>query len=406
MKQPNVKDDPPGAIYLDTNILRKIPFQSASPEYNKIRTLIRKIKSLENIDIKIYIPEVVALEYADWITTEKIKDYNNYKKLIKVLNNFFKTEEFTFKEIYNIDEKISIAVDHFFERNALQKIGIAENISIRQLINMAIENRAPFQKAGTSTKGDKGFKDTIILYSIIEHMKSTCCNNAVFISEDNIFSDTNIKKTLSDDKLKLVVTVNFDGAANILSKHIRRVLGVLDDYYDEEGLEYLSFLYPRFKEISEFIISNFDYNNEEFIRINEQGLPLFSGSIKSLKITPLNNIKDAVYDYGYYCDENGYNKLDLPEDKSVHIVFKVPIQIDVCFEDNMTVKYLYDYNKPEILPQTQKEKIINEPLQPLKPVSRQLRIIKEVYLESKITYQWSDLEIIGISYPIPSMSQQ
>ncbi len=185
--------DPPIAIVLDTNIADDMQGSLLSnfvlPAYENACDFIEKNELSDQVEI--YLPELVLLE----ICEHRVRDLNSEIDLLK--KSAGRLHDIPGIEIQHVFNPSFNAEQHIAELSKLKLKGY-KIIPIPQnheelfdtTLQMAIKKRPPFQEK----KSDKGFKDAIILLSIIEFFKGKNYKEIVFFSKDNGFNTDCINK--------------------------------------------------------------------------------------------------------------------------------------------------------------------------------------------------------------------
>lgn len=159
-------------IVLDTNILyidyekkfhvKNLYFSSAVLDLLKMRDEGRLGKSVE-----ILIPEIVVRE----LMRQKLEDFNRLEDDVKQIRRCIDGCG-TVEVLINADSYDEVVKKQFVDwmaQNAVEVLPTCEQTYFEKIIDDAIEKRPPFE--GRDKKSDKGFKDTVIFYSIISYAK-------------------------------------------------------------------------------------------------------------------------------------------------------------------------------------------------------------------------------------------
>lgn len=185
-------------IFLDTNL-----FYSPKITYNIFEIkLLEDILSLRNSfnkvfsgyrNIKILIPQLVVEEIysikANTIKSEFIKFQEKIKHLEerKLKDSLIKISEEMLE--YNLNS----FGERFFSHNNIEIVPYCQCKYFHAIIYKSIKKQLPFKPKFNEKKdcyvGDDGFKDTVIWFSIIDHVKENCNPNT-----DHVFFFTNNKK--------------------------------------------------------------------------------------------------------------------------------------------------------------------------------------------------------------------
>jgi len=227
------------AIYLDTNILKQFSILLDHPLFSMLLEL-SKIWHFA-----VYIPEVA---YMEWISSKKVEIENNLTNIKAGLNNI--KSKYLFNEIdqdklsvKEIFDKSKSVLDENLEKNNIEIVKTCE-IDIDRLINMAINKIRPFEE-----KGEKGFKDSVILFSILNHAKKEN-NICYFISNDKIFAHEDIKSLVAETGVEYHLFSSIETFKEYIEKEIIKILA---ENKKDELAKLEKFLKSKEQQISEFI---------------------------------------------------------------------------------------------------------------------------------------------------------
>lgn len=178
------------ALVLDTNLL--YTGENAKNDFSEL-ALDLYYKSMNIIElnditdlVNIFIPEIVLLEHTSH-TLDKIKD--KIVQLKELSEEFDRVPEITINVHDTFDPKTHIDALKRFALNNVNYIEIPEDWStlFNSVLEMALYKIPPFEKG--KGKSDKGFKDAIILLSLIEFAKIEEYTHFVIFSEDKAFKN-------------------------------------------------------------------------------------------------------------------------------------------------------------------------------------------------------------------------
>jgi hypothetical protein len=312
----------PDTIYLDTNMLMQLPYWSSNIDFIELR------ESAKSINCPILVPEVVAQE----LLQRRIETARDHYRALEVqcssLGKLLKRDPISYEKIDMPEEKIILLTEDFLRHIGIQVVPTPENISIQELIDMAVKKEAPFQGLGEKgEKGDKGFKDTIILFTIIQHMKSCGLQHALFLTADNIFTDKHVIERITRESLHLEIEKNFKDGNNYLRSNLD---ALVRQHLEEESSRLIDFLDGKFMEICDFIVGNVSIS-EQFIK--PTGLLAAFTQDHSLDCVSIKKIIDINPSR----ISNAYPGLlredELKIEGAESITFSVSLQIDLIIEE-------------------------------------------------------------------------
>jgi hypothetical protein len=239
----------PQAVYLETSILCQLPVDVASAE------LLRLKQVCDLLQIPIVIPKTAldewkAIKKKDFIgkITSCENSLENVKNLMK--KYLIGIQLPSFDSFISPKDKNGLftAADNMMD-SKLEEIGIViaqtPNISLDLLLKMSIDKIRPFEE-----KREKGFRDCVILFTILEFAKNSIPDFPVLITADKVFDHVDVHKIASDHKIRLIIVNSIQGAIDELEKFIDQVIKDTD----AKRAELLkAFLNSHKEEISEFI---------------------------------------------------------------------------------------------------------------------------------------------------------
>lgn len=199
----------PRSIYIDTNILRKIGITNFGTPFLELKEWSQKFEA------PFVVPQAVWLE---WLSDF---EQNIKKKSSQTIENLRSIEillEMKQKQFKLPDDYSGRLVKTIRKKLCFMGIGIAntpQNISIEELVRMAAFKIKPFED-----KKEKGFRDTIILYTILEDMKKKSIKEALFVTDDRIFIHDDVNQIVKKYKINLSVVFSLEEATD----HIKNVL--------------------------------------------------------------------------------------------------------------------------------------------------------------------------------------
>ncbi len=175
-------------IVLDTNIMFENSFNDfstfmVSGKFKKIYELINKDIGMYRDKIKILIPAIVIEE----LLQKRKEEFNDAKKIFSdyagKMGNLVKVgySEDVFEYSTYLKKQIDICISSY---ENLEIIPLCCKENFTEIIERAISKLPPFE--GKDKNSDKGFKDTVILYSVIDYAKQHP-GDYVFYSQDKRF---------------------------------------------------------------------------------------------------------------------------------------------------------------------------------------------------------------------------
>lgn len=227
-------------IVLDTNILfidYDKNFHVTELFFSRAVHDLLKMSKEERLgdDTKILIPEVVVRE----LISKKIEDFNKFEKHLEKMR---KCITGCGTVLISIDrqkypESVKTQFNEWMEINNVGILPICNNTYFNYIIEDAIEKKPPFE--GKEKKSDKGFKDTLILYSMIAFAKENP-GEYVLWTQDGLFKGNAIRDNVEyfavETRCKLKVI-------NKLEDIVKKEKKEQPEYIDNVGVKYMDRVY-------------------------------------------------------------------------------------------------------------------------------------------------------------------
>jgi len=221
-------------LYLDTNILKSLNFNvHEDPRLGNLKIKLTPLK------IGIFAPKIVLQELLFLRRKELEEIFYSLNTSARKISRFVKRS----LQIDTLDKEklVKEMGDNLFSN--IKKAGIQifetpyNEMDLQKVTKQAIYEQRPFQEH------DKGFKDAIIMHSILQHSKKVPNYEHIFLSTDKTaFDNEDIVKLIknADVKLKLIFSIED------LNKY-------LDDFLDQILKSYIA---KKEKTVKSFLLSN------------------------------------------------------------------------------------------------------------------------------------------------------
>ena len=359
-------------IYFDTNALRQISHGSGMVEYLELRDLAEKLS------IRIFIPETVFQEWENHHQLDVHRTFNQIKSNITMLNKLLNYEYKDVDEPEDIEGIIHKILLEKLSAIGIEIINTPPDININILIDMAVKKIPPFEE------NDKGFRDTIILFTLIYHMHKNNYLYAMFISGDKIYTNDNVLNILRKNKLNIAILKNINESKEYIKLFIQMII---NKSIEEEMKKIKLYLEAQFEIISKFILKNAQVSLL-FLRGFLSEEKLLNDEIKKINaIRP----KSILKVYSGFLLSNG----DKDEDAEIKkISFSVDVEFDVMIQ---TFEFKpFDYPKfslaePEKFPKI--ARYLPDMIEQQKIINRSISV--EAMLK-KMGNDFTDLELIKV----------
>jgi hypothetical protein len=234
-------------IYFDTSALLSENWPQLSAK------LISCLQLADPMGKKICLPSVVEQELEiKWLANFD-GNSTQLKKLIEKINKHLLANESVKVELPDREVALKEYRKKVQELKDLYHIVSIDRPRVDKdtLINMAINYDPPFEE------NDKGFKDAIILFSVIEHLQSIKFHSGAIISGDRVFQDDRILEVAKKQGLSLKIIASMEQ----LLEELKATLGdILEKEYRLEQEKAASALEKDREKISEFILDNLEFN--------------------------------------------------------------------------------------------------------------------------------------------------
>ena len=200
----------------------------------------------EALKIPILVPEVALQE---WISNYKknfVSAINRIEEGEKSINKFLNEGvQITWKK--EKDAMLS-EVDAYIRRK-IKETGLeiikTPQIDFDLLIKMSIDKIRPFEE-----KGEKGFRDSIILFSILEYAKKSNGGTHLLLAEDKAYDHKDVHDRALSYKVKFVIADSVSNATDL----IKEFLSHSAKQYQETRVSKLKdFLYGNKEKIDSYI---------------------------------------------------------------------------------------------------------------------------------------------------------
>lgn len=231
----------PQAVYFDTTALWRFPDGVSNVDFIELRDIAKKIGA------GLFVPEIVVEELINQQEMVISEEIGKLKDASEKLGNLLNREPLKYEEPKEIERTINKTIRDGLDSAGIKIIPTLSNVQLETLINMAVKKEAPFQK------GDKGFKDTIILFTIIEHLKSNQLSNAILVSNDHVFTHKDVINRFRDNELLVIVKKNITEAKDQIKTQIDTAVR---RWLEEKKQKIKSFLNTKKDEIFNYIREN------------------------------------------------------------------------------------------------------------------------------------------------------
>jgi len=255
-------------IYLDTSILWHFSISLNHPHFSILIEIAKKW------NFNVYIPEMAYLE---WLNSKKkdiqaslgrmISNKNDIEE--KYLYSGIGLSEVTVKEIFEHSKSI---LDKNLKINKVETIETSD-IDLRKLINMSVQKIRPFEE-----KREKGFRDSVLLFTILNHAKSL---NApcTFISNDKVFKHDDVKKNAAEEGVEFFLFESIEKFKETTEKIKQHII---QEVRESKLKELENFLQNKQEKIHEFIREKGKFNLTQLNMLIKPQFPDYEEMLKSI----------------------------------------------------------------------------------------------------------------------------
>lgn len=196
----------PDAVYVDACALFQLP--ETGEDVHKFAAL----RSLaERWHAKIFAPEVAVREWKQ----RKLEDLRNTARQLtsswRRLSRFTDLGPLPSGLGDGLHDSVSERLDSVLERFGITIVGTPKDLDMAVIMDMAVRKVRPFEE-----KGEKGFRDTLILFTMVQHMQTENTKNALLVSGDDVFDHADVAGCLHERGLVIVRASDFADAEDRL----------------------------------------------------------------------------------------------------------------------------------------------------------------------------------------------
>lgn len=243
----------PNVVFLDTNILEGLSVGKSDESYLKLKNLC------DELGTKIVISEVVWYEWASHHIERTKKWIGQVKTGITEVNKLLSIEIPMVGMPEDYIKMLIRTLKNRLENSGIKVAPTPKNISVGDLALKASLKIKPFEK-----KGEKGFRDTVILKTIISYSKKHKFGKVFFITNDLIFEDEEVKKDIFNNGIDMSIYQNVPDAIKAINDTLDKKVKQAIDKRNEKRL---SFVKLHESEVFDFLMKNAEIS-EDFLTKN------------------------------------------------------------------------------------------------------------------------------------------
>ena len=363
------------AIYFDTNTFWNLDIEMS----NDVFLDLQRWANMAGANI--FIPKMVFEERVHQITKSALDEIEKMRESNQKLSGYLRQEPTVYEEPNNVEERVRETITETLNKANVKIISSLKNIPFDTIVKMALKRTAPFKQV---KKGVTGFNDTVILFTIIQHMKENTISNAILISSDGDFDKNDVYKRFKDNGLKILVLATITEASETLKTTIDKIEKA---EIEKRSEEVKTFLNSRFNEISDFVLKRAKVLKKQFIVGGGlmRALAKESGIIQEVLAIRPKAIEGVFFD-----DNVSSKKINEKEVKPV--TFSVSIDIDVMVREN---RFLLE--APVLLSSLEGERdverITTENFEEKRTITRSVTVEAEI---TKVEEHYTDLTLFRV----------
>ena len=267
----------PKGIYLEASLLYNFPMDVINAEMERLKALS------EPLGVSIFIPEI---SFQEWIPKRKEAIRKYISRVEDGSDKLHKIFDYVPKVDWKKDKESIIEDTETFTKKILDNNGITvietPKIDLKKLTHMAVNKIKPFEKGG-----EKGFRDSINLFTVLEHAQNQKDGSHFFITTDKIYKHEDCLKLAKKYCVELIIVSSISDTNSKLEEFIKHVKKVFDTY-EKEILK--KFLWENADKISEYIKQNGEFTISFFNKDYKSGIMSEIENIDDIKVIGIDSI--------------------------------------------------------------------------------------------------------------------
>jgi hypothetical protein len=294
-------------LYLDSNVLIASNWPNLSGVLESIFTLADIFR------VEVYLPKAVEAELeAHWLRIFREKCFRVNKASAEV-NKYL--DELGEKEVsLNVATEQQAMAAYSKKVEQIKSVWNIRNVpvtsrSVDELFEIVVRQFSPFNE------GDIGFKDAVIYFSIIDHLKADAAHVGAFVSADRIFLDVRIRGLAKAAAVSLDVYTDLGDLHTELTNRLEQAIRV---GWDKDKQRAGASLKSKEAEIEKFITENLELG--EF----DLGLGTKLVAVQTLQVRDITNVQTPP-------------PIERKENEPVKLSFDVEIELKALVEQSISL---------------------------------------------------------------------
>lgn len=231
----------PKSVYLESSAL--CGSERSYPHF----ALIGGLRDLcERLSVPLFVPDVAFQEWTRHCRNCVENDLKETSRLLRQLSNLFGPISLEWmKDRKDKTREVEKLLREFLSHSSISIISTPHNIDIEELIHMSVNKVKPFE-----IKGEKGFRDSVILFTIFEHAKNEQNGPHLLVANDTVYKEPDVTALAEKHDVELVVTSSIQEARSILEEFLEEKIKA---EIEAKSLTLKSFLDANTDTITEFL---------------------------------------------------------------------------------------------------------------------------------------------------------
>jgi len=240
-------------IYLETSFLRQIGWPGPSQAIDRLVEMASVFK------VTLLLPEPVEIELEEnWIREIREARWKLQKQLAGFSRSISAVGMSTIVLPLPGDEEAMASyrtrVREIKEKWPLGSVPFTRQ-DVRKFFEMAAKRELPFEEK------DKGFRDVVILYSVIDHLRETPAVIAVLAAQDSVFSGEEVARQIREAGVRLDV---YRTADEMIDETRKDIAARVRESWERLEMSALETLKRRLPNLQKFISENLEVPEDLF----------------------------------------------------------------------------------------------------------------------------------------------
>ena len=372
----------PKGIYLEASVLCKLPRDVITAELERLKEISIRLNA------PIFIPETSFLE---WIAGRKETVSKHITNVESGLSEMSKLFDYVSRITWPKNKQNIIADTEQFTRRIIEKNNIkvidTPPIDLKRLVSMAVDKIKPFQE-----KDEKGFRDAVSLFTVLEHAKTQEKGSHVFVAHDEVYKEDGIQDLAKEYNAELIVVPSISEAITTLEEFMKNVKILIATYQKALLRE---FLLQNVDRISEYIRQ---YGEFPLSFLNRDYHLGFWPSIEDFEVVGVTGIESVTRGVLPQGTSEGRVKISFTVRTKFNIRVQEPIlPIEPRFRHDRRVPDAIDLQLSYLAVAAAAKQTVNKTIELGIPIEGSVLLKKEKDKDGDFVDKYYDLEITGIA---------